>query len=160
MLVYRMCCAKEIKCYLEGRNYHSLIKKFGINTFKYRDDIDYIHFYLFPDSCLRDMYYVPRDTGYIICDIPEKLLEKYFGYGYYPDIIEGKYVPLPEFAIPSDLFSLDYIKSINDVNSFSESIKQSKYEDYLKEVVDKYVIDYNSNTNKPNYVLFKKMIVN
>lgn len=160
MLVYRMCNAMEIKCYLEGKKYHSLLKKFGVNTFKYRDDTEYIHFYLFPESCLRNMYYVPRDTGYIICDIPKELLEKYFGYGYYPDIIDDKYVPLPEFAIPSDLFSLEYIKSINDVDSFSESINQSKYDDYLGEVVDKYAIDYNSGKNKSNYVLSKKMIVN
>ena len=160
MLVYRMCSDMEIKCYLEGRRYCSMLKKFGVNTFKYSDDTEYIHFYLFPESCLRNVYYVPIGTGYIICDIPKELLDKYFGYGYYPDIIDGKYVPLPEFAIPTDLFSLNYIKSINDVDSFKESLNQSKYDDYLGEVVDKYAIDYNSGKSKSNYVLSKKMIVN
>ena len=54
MLVYRTCNAMEIKSYLEGRKYHSMLKKFGVNTFKYRDDTEYIHFYNYERINLKD----------------------------------------------------------------------------------------------------------
>lgn len=140
MLVFRRCCLAEIENYMQGRKYYADYQTTGVNTFKY-DNFDYIHFYLFPESCISNLYYCSPDTGYIVCDIPKEILEKYYGFGYYPNIVADKYVPIPEFAIPIDLFSLDYIKSIEDCDTLKGYFSY-KYEDYLVDMEDVYMIDY------------------
>jgi hypothetical protein len=139
MLVYRRCSREEIDCYLEGRKYNSAYKKFGINTFNYDDEIDYIHFYLYKESCIHP---VIKDDFYIICDIPDIVLNDYFGYGYYPDIIENKYVPIPEFCIPKYLFKIKYIKSIEELNTFTKLLDYNKYQEYLNNIEDEYMMDF------------------
>lgn len=91
MLVYRCCSREEILFYLDGRKYQKSFKSYGTNTFSYDEEVDYIHFFLYPESASYFGKSVSNVFGIISCDIPDEILENHFGYGYYSRVVPGKY---------------------------------------------------------------------
>ena len=134
MLVYRYCSKREINKIFE----HHYFDKIGcqrdidlhVNTHQYKKDVYYMHFYLAEDS----LFYSYLSKDYCICtyEIPDDLVNKYLGAGYYPNR-EGKKIgndylleSVLECAIPSQFIYFDYLKKIDVLN------ESPLYEDYLK----------------------------
>ncbi len=76
----------------------------GINTHKYKNDLDYIHFFHFYEEAKEYINGIPSmvwdDRSYIaFYDIPDDLLNMYRGFGLYPESIHPN-IPFLEYAIP------------------------------------------------------------
>lgn len=140
--------------YLDGRKYKKPFKSFGTNTFSYDEAIDYIHFFLYPESAEYYANSVPTIFGIVTCDIPDELLEDHFGYGYYSRVIPGTYAPVPEFAIPLNDFSLSYISSIDDSDSFQESVKDHHMQDYLDSLSLNYTASFEGGHFSDGYDMY------
>ncbi len=146
MNVYRCCSEEEIKSYKSDIKYISDFSNMNLNTFNYSNDKKYIHFFFYPESCIYFSKLKP-DTPYkiIFCIMPINLLMKNFGYGYYNNIEENKYIPLPEFCIPIDDFNLFSIKSYVSLESIECYFEKDMFNKYLKNLPDKYKADENGN---------------
>lgn len=114
MLVYRTVSSKELLSLINDIEYVNNNTVYGQNTFKYENDITYIHFFKFEDHAL---YYMKKRNNPIIVkyDIPDELLGnvEYGFYGdvdtYYDDTLYGYYMPLPEYAMNKEYFKKEYI---------------------------------------------------
>lgn len=151
MKAYRCCSSNEI-CHYLNKEKCSLSGCVGTNTFNYDKDTDYIHFFYFPENCA---YYTKRRSyrvsNIIICDVPDELLKKYLGYGYYDGICGGRYIPFPEFAIPLDEFSIDYIKRIIEPNSIQREFNESRFQEYLEMIPEEYTANWETGSFKEGY---------
>lgn len=130
MLVYRCVSEREIANMLGINNEISGPK--GHNTFQYKEDIQYMHFFYYFDSATVFMELQNKNRYYdkysmiIAFDIDEEILKKNFGIGEYnmnysidsiPTDSLLKYfktIYFPEFAIPNQLISKDMIVGIGD----------------------------------------------
>lgn len=169
MKVYRCCSWDETMSYKNNKKYSSVsIMGKGTNTFMYELDKDYIHFFLYPENCVYCLYDKQFSiSSIIVCDIPDDILERNFGYGYYSEIYEGRYIPTPEFAIPIEEFKIDYIKKIiSPPTKVRSELDEDKFKEYLKMLPEEYAPDYcfgfndgydkYSVLNMPNNYVFTK----
>ena len=115
MLVYRICNNKELDIILKERNFSnigSVRKRERVeiaNTHKYIVGIRYMHFFWNMES----VYRINKSVNYAVCtyDIPEELLNKYYGAGRYL-INKDDFGWITEYAIPSEMIEFDYLKDI------------------------------------------------
>ena len=99
-------------------------------------------------------------SSIIVCDIPDDILKRNFGYGYYGEIYEGRYIPIEEFKI-------DYIKKvISPPTKVRSELDEDRFKEYLKMLPEEYApnscFDFNdgydkySVLNMPNNYVFTK----
>lgn len=145
MRVYRSITAEEITNLYRGEQNRDLNITRGENTHEYQAGVDYIHFFRYQESA----EYYHKNTfamenpriAYMVANIPNELLRKTIGYGYYngieTDINELKWVtlPLPEYAIPKELFDPEYVVEVNKYIPYEYKRKDEEYQNYLKLVL-------------------------
>ena len=121
MIVYRVCHIDELDSLIKGR-FEELGKEYSreimkdTNTHMYRDGVKYLHFF----ERLESIMYLRRVNGFYLCyyDIPEDLLDKGKGEGYYVKLdTMDRLVNVSEFAIPTFSLSMDNLIKIDRINS-------------------------------------------
>lgn len=162
MKVYRCISYEELISYNNNEIYHSELKSFGINTFSYEKDIEYIHFFYYPESCeiyLKNKPYL--QTNIMICDIPKRILKKYIGYGFYSQVVPDYTIPILEFAIPLEEFNLKYIKKIISNEEIELYLNGVKFDNYLRNLPIEYcsmdMYGFKKGYNKYSVLNMKKI---
>lgn len=104
MIVYRVCSKREINKIISDKEFYGVGNYYDINlklnTFKYNKNIKYLHFY----EKYEDILYSNTCKDRIVCvyDIPNEILIKYSGIGFYLDCINFRnLVDVKEYAIPT-----------------------------------------------------------
>lgn len=112
MIVYRVCSKREISFIEEISGFDNVGNYYDINinknTFKYIKNIKYLHFY----EKYEDILYSDTRKGRVFCkyDIPDFLLLKYKGIGFYLDYINFKnIINVNEYAIPTRELCYNYL---------------------------------------------------
>lgn len=133
MLVYRLCRIGEVNKLLQEKSVENigvsgqlLIErqhKENVNNHVYNYQKEYLHFY----KRLESIFYLYTEDKYLCTyDIPEEILEKYLGYGFYRDFrTRGRIVSTVEYAIDIEELSFDYLVKIDKI------LEYINYEDYL-----------------------------
>lgn len=149
MRVYRCVTAREI---LNKYKKISNRKKNNItlNTHIYNTEYDYIHFFRYLDFAKyyfelgKEGSYEEENENYIllmIANIPNSILSRYLGYGFYnySDNVfnfENNKIPIPEYAIPVNEFKEDYIIYMNNQESifslYSRDFEHQEFKKYLE----------------------------
>ena len=149
--VYRCCGDEELAAYKNKQKYLNKYGR-GSNTFKYEEGKNYIHFFLFAECAAH--FYKKRWSQYtkyfVECEIPSEVLDKYYGYGWYEAIIPGYYVPVPEFAIPFEEFSADYVSDTSSEIK-EEWLRPNEWNNYLMNLPKDYLPDYMTGAFKEGY---------
>ncbi len=156
MRVYRCIKLQEvINKYLNKKN-----EKFDnsiLNTHKYQEEKEYVHFFRYNEFATyyfnlgKDGSYEKANDNYILfmtANIPEDILEKYSGFGFYE--LNGEKFPIPEYAIPIEEFEPEYIVNItNQPRSFytreNEGEEYKKYIELIRNLK-------NSNSNMKDII--------
>lgn len=136
MIVYRLCKEEEIREIISTKSFKKIGKKCqnnpNVNTHKYIEGHNYLHF--FKDySCI---YYLNISKGNYICtyDIPDEILRKNIGIGYYLDRFFMRNLDsVEEYAIESTLINYSFLKQVAKINGYID------FEDYLEGSHDKYI---------------------
>lgn len=115
MRVFRLCNSDEIEKIIAYRDLKVIGENFKADPFKnnhqYIEGKRYMHF--FEDET--DLLYLSPNKGKNVCvyDIPEDILKGYKGYGNYADFINLETIQkIPEYAVPSNMLKLNYLKQI------------------------------------------------
>lgn len=147
MIVYRVCKKEEIDTILNDHNFQN-VGKFcqindNLNTHSYADNKRYIHF--FKDKA--SIFYVDLTQDMFICtyNIPNYLLEKFYGVGFYLDRFAEESLEveeLDEYAIENEFINFDYLLKIERI---LEPLSAS---------------DYYSHNAKTETVYFNSEIIN
>ena len=154
MRVYRCLTAREIENIFKGeKEVIPLIR--GNNTHQYDTTKSYIHFFRYSQSAefyhrayIRTCDPLDNYIAYMVANIPNEILRQYIGYGFYPGV-EPFYehnIPLPEYAIPEELFKKEYIVRINNFINYEYQSNSDEYQKYL-ELVGNLLKNYNGNIN-------------
>ena len=133
MLVYRICRIGEVSKLLENKDLNEVGKpathfiekqqKGNISSHDYNFRLSYLHFFKDLPSIF---YFYTADKFICTYDIPEDILEKYKGQGFYLDYCNfEKMEAVDEYAIPVNELSFEYLKRVDKINEFID------YEDYL-----------------------------
>lgn len=121
MIVYRVCHIDELDDLIKG-NFEGLGKEYSreimkdTNTHMYHDGVKYLHFF----ERIESIMYLRRVNGFYLCyyDIPEDLLDKGKGEGYYVKLdTMDRLVNVSEFAIPTSDLSMNNLIKIDRINS-------------------------------------------
>lgn len=145
MKVFRAITVEEIKRSQEGFILREAILR-GDGTHNYEKNTSYIHFFKYSQSAeyyfasVYDRLGFTSFAGYMVADIPDQILEKHQGYGFYSYdskvlgddfCFEDDIIPMPEYAIPYSLLKKEYIVSIDRyINRYFKTVN-SDYENYL-----------------------------
>ncbi len=137
MRVYRCIKLQEvINKYLNKRN-----EKFDnptLNNHKYQEGKEYIHFFRYNEFATyyfnfgKDGSYEKENENYILfmtANIPEDILEKFSGFGFYE--LNGEKLPIPEYAIPIEEFSTEFIVNITN-RPMGFYVRENENEEYKK----------------------------
>lgn len=146
MLVYRVCKNIEFKKILNENNFNNIgnyFTKTNLNTHNYDEKYKYLHFFKDKESIfyLRTL----KDRYLCIYDIPEEILSKYIGTGYYWDFINYKDLnDVVEYAIENEAIDISFLKQVAYIKCDIE------YEDYLddNELIDYVDVIYSFMDNK------------
>lgn len=121
MIVYRVCHIDELDDLIKG-NFDGLGKEYSreimkdTNTHMYQEGVKYLHFF----ERIESIMYLRRVNGFYLCyyDIPEDLLDKGKGEGYYVKLdTMDRLVNVSEFAIPTSSLSMNNLIKIDRINS-------------------------------------------
>lgn len=138
MRVYRCIKLQEvINKYVNKKN-----EKFDnptLNTHKYQEEKEYIHFFRYNEFATyyfnlgKDGSYEKENDNYILfmtANIPETILEKFSGFGFYE--LNGEKIPIPEYAIPIEEFLPDYIVNITNIPQgfYTRESEEKEYKKY------------------------------
>jgi hypothetical protein len=140
MIVYRVCEEKEIQSIICNKSLDEVgctYKSSGrFNNHKYVPNKNYLHFFKEYDG----VFYIGVNRGMYICsyDIPDEILERFAGIGYYLDrtFFRKKEMVL-EYAIPCELLSIDYLKKVEKVTSYID-FEEYVYDDYKNKLYTMY----------------------
>jgi hypothetical protein len=140
MIVYRICEEKEIQNIICNRSLDEVGSVFKnnarFNNHKYAPDTKYLHFFKEYDG----VFYVGVNRGRYICsyDIPDVILDKFSGIGYYLDrTFLRKRESVSEYAIPCELLSINYLKKVEKVTSYID-FEEYVYDDYKNKIITMY----------------------
>lgn len=140
MRVYRCIKLQEvINKYVNKKN-----EKFNaptLNTHKYQEDKEYIHFFRYNEFATyyfnlgKDGSYEKENDNYILfmtANIPEDILEKFSGFGFYE--LNEETFPIPEYAIPIEKFSSEYIVNITNrpIGLYERENEAEEYKRYME----------------------------
>lgn len=119
MKVYRLCRKEEAEKVLKDRKFNNIIHRSlstsKQNTHEYIENQEYMHFFEQEISLL----YLNMAKGKVICvyDIPEDMLEKSKGKGFYLDFINFENIQeVTEYAIESDKVRFEYLEQMYIIN--------------------------------------------
>lgn len=127
MIVYRICKMAELKKIFEDNNFTNVGYNFSnsdLNTHNYNKSSKYLHFFLNKDS----IFYLRTLKDRFICvyDIPEYILNRYKGIGYYWDYINYRTLnEVIEYAIENNVIDLKFLKRVSYIKCDVE------FEEYL-----------------------------
>ncbi len=133
----------EYQDYLNGKiSFPKYWHDEGINTHRYKAGINYIHFFHFYEDAV---YYISTkpsiffNNGAFIgfYDIPSDIIEKYQGFGTYPNSINS-YLPVLEYAIPFPELKDEFIVGKAVPYAFIYH-KSQAYQDYINGGYEKYL---------------------
>lgn len=155
MRVYRCISAREILSKYKDIPVRSAIAK-GENTHVYEKGISYLHFFRYSEFA--EYYFeiqrksvidvVDSYVLFLVANIPNEILEKYSGYGFYGYPTELLYekegdsncrikkIPIPEYAIPVSCFKQDYVVDISDKINFLYKSKENEFQKYLNLIIE------------------------
>ena len=121
MKVYRLCKEDEYIKIISNKNFKSIGKKFQnnskLNNHIYEEDKLYIHFFKNFDS----IFYLNTNKNKYICiySIPDKLLEKYKGTGFYLDRENFRNLEnVDEYFIENSKKKFNYLDKIYKINNY------------------------------------------
>lgn len=131
MFVYRAMSSTEIINRIKGINTNDTLHK-GINTFEYKDGIDYIHFYKFAQHAFINSHLFGPVVAKIELDddiIPPLEYGIYKNISTdYDDSLSSNNFPMPEIIIDRKLFSNDNIVEFSNI--LTESFLENEYGSY------------------------------
>lgn len=139
MIVYRVCKNEELQIIFKDNGFTNVGYNFNdsnLNTHQYSKNNKYLHFFLNKDSIfyLRTL----KDRYICIYDIPEEILNKYEGMGYYWDYINYKTLnEVVEYAIEISNIRMEYLKQVSyikqdlDYEALLEDCDLSEYVDVI-----------------------------
>lgn len=169
MKIYRCITAYELTNIYTG-NPKRLPAVVGENTHHYRIKERYIHFFKYSQSA--QFYFskfnnsktiYERVIAYMIAYVPDEILQNYFGYGFYGYTDENNCVynlPLPEYALPLQVFQSDFILEINNYIDKMYLSNEEEYQNYLefvKTILNKYNYDEFATIRELQHYDFKKL---
>ncbi|MBP3634922.1 MAG: hypothetical protein J6J17_00485 [Bacilli bacterium] len=132
MIVYHF----DINDCLKKNSQKQVFKKLQsnlFNTFNYDKGKEYIHFFRYK-SFIQQFFDDDNGESIILsADIPDELLEKCKGFGFY--IIENQEMPIPEYAVPLEEFNENCVigvEKIQEANIEFEDLNQ--YKKYLETI--------------------------
>ncbi len=132
MLVYRICCEKEVDYILNYEAFYNIGNVnivSSLNTHQYEPGLFYMHFFQNYKSIL---YMEPKYLKYVcIYDIPEEVLEKFKGYGMYYTYPYRETFAVAEYAIPCTQIKFSYLKKVERL------LKNVTAEDFIDQSLDK-----------------------
>lgn len=118
MIVYRICKKEEIDKIFHDRSFQNVGKvcerNERTNTHLYVKNKKYMHFFKDKES----IFYLETTKDMFICtyDIPNYLLEKHSGVGFYYDMFNFKNLEeVSEYAIESELINYDYLLKVEEI---------------------------------------------
>lgn len=127
MYVYRAMSSDELINIINGVNSKDILHK-GLNTFKYEQDVDYIHFYKYAQHAFINSHMFGTIVAKIKLDdniIPPLEYGIYTGIKTdYDDTLSLNNFPIPEIVIDRKLFSNNNI--IGFSNAFTENFQRSE----------------------------------
>lgn len=143
MLVYRLCKKDEITSILDDGTFANAG---GIcendskrNTHNYEPGKRYVHFF----SSITDLLFLFLERNRYICvyDIPEDILEKGKGTGYYLDyVFFEKLCSCEEYAIPVDEMQVPFLKEVRVITEtvdYDEIMTSLPLDDFSKTIYEK-----------------------
>lgn len=151
MIVYRCLTSNEILGMIQDNIYVSINTNKGENTFKYKEDKKYKHFFVYAEhadyykKCNRQKY--PVIGQYVI---PNEIIEQQ-GFGFYGGVttmrndgLYGYYAPLPEVIINQSDFKSEFLYKL----------ESELYSDFITKKLDRLesnfsdLINLNSSDNE------------
>lgn len=127
MIVYRICKRTELQKIFEYNNFTNVGYNFSIldlNTHNYNKNSKYLHFFKNKES----IFYLRTLKDRYICvyDIPEDILNRYKGIGYYLDYINYRILnEVTEYAIENNVIDLKFLKQVGYIK------RDIEFEEYL-----------------------------
>ena len=118
MLVYRICKKDEIEKIFKEKSFENIGRYFQINSslnnHNYEDVYRYMHF--FDDKV--NILYLNLSNHYLCTyDIPEDILCKYVGIGYYWDFEFLEHLEnVKEYAVKSEEMDISFLKQVDYIN--------------------------------------------
>ena len=140
MRVYRCIRLQEIINKYKNKS-NRKIENNDLNTHKYNENQEYIHFFKYYDFAKyyfelgKDGNYEEKNSNFVlfmIANIPNEILEKHKGFGFYE--LDKEEIIMPEYAIPIDEFNSNFIVHITEkpVRFYSRANEENEYEKYLE----------------------------
>lgn len=145
MRVFRSITAEEITNLYRGKSNLDLNITRGENTHEYQTGVEYIHFFRYYEAA--EFYHQHSFSihnphiAYMVANIPNELLRKTIGYGFYNGIetelkeLNWTTLPLPEYAIQKETFKPEYVVEVNKYIPYEYKRKDEEYKQYLKLVL-------------------------
>jgi len=150
MRVYRCITAREILNVYKGEIEREAVVN-GENTHIYQPGVNYIHFFKYSQAaeyylkrCGFQMNHLDTYIAYMVANIPNEVLKKYIGYGFYnynENPLLNEMIPFPEYAIPESEFKKEYIVAIDSIIPYEYISDEQQYKNYLlciKNLLEKY----------------------
>lgn len=137
MRVYRCIKLQEIINKYKNEN-NKQIDNPDLNTHIYESGKEYIHFFRYDEFAKyyfnlgKDGSYESINDNYVLfmtANIPKAILDKYKGFGFYS--LNYEEIIMPEYAIPVEEFSSDYIVDITN-KPMSFYIRKNENEEYKR----------------------------
>ncbi len=140
MRVYRCITLQEvINKYTNQKN-----EKFdnpSLNTYNYQEGIEYVHFFRYYEFAKyyfdlnKKGSYERENDHYLLfmtANIPEEILERGKSFGFYH--LGYEEIPMPEYAIPIQEFSSEYIVDITDhpMGFYERKREKEEYKRYIE----------------------------
>ena len=152
MLVYRICRQEEFDQIIGDVDFSNIGRKFtlddtiSLNSHDYEEDGNYLHFF----KELSSIIFLADLKDHYLCyyELPEDLLEKHKGIGYYAEpSLWMNTSKLEEYAVPSRLLMREFIVGIDkikygiDIDDYLEDEKEDDedtdlYTSKYKEIVE------------------------
>lgn len=168
MRVYRCIKFQEVINKYKNQN-NKILNNNSLNTHKYEDNIEYIHFFRYEEFAI--YYFNLCQNGklgtcksdfifFMLANIPEHVLNKYLGFGFYT--YKGKEMLMPEYAIPIEEFLPEYVVDMTTYprGDYGRRNEKKEFSKYI-EVVERLENSGKSTKNIASYFLennFEKML--
>lgn len=156
MRVYRIISAREITNVYKGIDEREAVVC-GENTHRYEKGTSYIHFFRYYESAEYyfkkyrvSMNHIDEYIAYMTANIPNDILRKRMGYGFYNLEMEPfgyDNIPIPEYALKQEEMKPEYIVEINSFVKEEYKKAKGEYEKYLellKKLSEQYGHDFDS----------------
>lgn len=155
MRVYRIISAREITNMYKGSNERKAVT-YGENTHRYEECTSYIHFFRYYESAeyyfkryRLSMNQLDKYIVYMTANIPNDILRKRIGYGFYnldEEPFNNYDIPIPEYAIKQEEMKPEYVVEVNNFIKYEYQNPNREYQKYL-ELIKSLSAQYNQDFN-------------